>query len=102
MPNETSTQNERIRKHYERTRLTTRKMMLAAIAGTVVIIALLLVLLATVAFRIENVSIEGDCIYTVDVLSSAGDFSVGDPLCFVNGKKISSGIVKGLAYVESI
>ncbi|MBQ6020553.1 MAG: FtsQ-type POTRA domain-containing protein [Clostridia bacterium] len=102
MPNETSTPNERIRKHYERTRLSKKKMMLTAIAGAVMIAALILVLLATFAFRIENVSIEGDCVYAADALSNAGGFSVGDPLCFVNGKKVARGIVQGLAYVESV
>ena len=102
MPNDMSTPNERIRRNYERTRLSKHKMMLTAVAGAVVIIALLLLLLASVAFRIENISIEGDCVYTVDVLSNAGEVGIGNPLCFVNGKKVARNIVRNLAYVESV
>lgn len=96
------TQNERIREHYENTRRSKKKRIFALTVSSVIVIVLLMTLVATVAFKIENISIEGDCVYSVQKLCEVGGFEEGQPLVLVDRKAIERNIVRELAYVDSV
>lgn len=77
----------------------------ALIAVTVTLILLVAVLIAFVGvsfFKIENISVSGNTVYTAEQIIAASELEKGDNLLLLSEKKLGEKLQKNLPYISGI
>ena len=95
--------NERIinRTTQRRKRNRRKKLIVRASFGAIFLLVGVVIVL-TMFFNINEITITGDTIYAADEIINASEVNVGDNLIFVSKKKINNKVTETLPYVGSV
>lgn len=95
--------NERIinRTTQRRKRNRRKKLIVRASFGAIFLLVGIVIVL-TMFFNINEITITGDTIYAADEIINASEVNVGDNLIFVSKKKINNKVTETLPYVGSV
>lgn len=95
--------NERIiNRTAQRRKRNRRKKLIIRTALAVVFLLVGIVLVLTMFFRIDEITVTGDEIYSQDEIVGASGVNIGDNLIFVSKSKINDSVASAMPYVGSV